>query len=94
MEKSCYSKEKKEIDSLENRIDDIFIKSGSLPNTLGENVGSKRKQFDEKQGSLVVNRRSSSVLSNLSEEEFLAIYSGNYERLHFSLASCNHLLLF
>ena len=66
----------------------------SLPNTLGENVGSKRKQFDEKQGSLVVNRRSSSVLSNLSEEEFLAIYSGNYERPHFSLACCIHLLLF
>ena len=43
-----------------NRIVDVFRKSGSSPmvtNTLGGNVGSKRKQFYENQGSMVVNRK-------------------------------------
>ena len=34
------------------------------------------------------------MLSNFREKEFLAIYSGNYERPNFSLACCIHLLLF
>ena len=43
-----------------NRVDDIFKKSGSSPvviNILGGNVSSKRKQYDEEQGSMVVDKK-------------------------------------
>ena len=42
------------------RIDDMFRESGSSPmvtNTLGGNVGHKRKQLGEEQGSMVVDRK-------------------------------------
>ena len=42
------------------RIDDMFRESGSSPmvtNTLGGNVGPKRKQLGEEQGSMVVDRK-------------------------------------